>query len=154
VNRWEEFQSPPQAKRGKAWVPPWIKLYPRLLDDPAFIALSPETRCLLVSLWMLFGRCRGTITKDTRSLSRQLHQRVTERQLDSLNHAGFIGFCSGTVLERRRNAFWNRSNPEVEVEKKEPKAVTARTDPARENGRTERPPDFKIPENLTKEMPL
>ena len=108
VSGWEEFQTF-QKKRGRPWAPPWIKLAPALLDDPDFLELSAETRSLLVGIWMLFARSRGTVTKDTRRLSRQLHQRVTEQQLSSLNHAGFIEFCSGTVLERRRNAFWNRS---------------------------------------------
>lgn len=108
---WEDFQSF-QTKRGKPWAPPWIKLAPALLDDPEFLELSAESRSVLVGIWMLFARSRGTLTKDTRRLSRQLHQRVTERQLESLNHAGFIEFCSGTVLERRRNAFWNRSTLE------------------------------------------
>ena len=116
IRRWDEFQTM-QKKRGKPWAPPWVKLYLSLLDQPAYIDLSPENRSLLVGLWMLFARTRGTVTKETRKLSRQLHQRVTERQLAALNHDGFIDFCSGTVLEQRRNAFWNSSALEVEVEK-------------------------------------
>lgn len=108
VNGWESFQTF-QTKRGKPWAPPWIKLAPALLDDPEYLDLSPETRTLLVGIWMLFARSRGTVTKDTRRLSRQLHQRVTESQLGLLNRAGFLDFCSGTVLEQRRDAFWNSS---------------------------------------------
>lgn len=126
VSRWEEFQTY-TTKRGKPWVPPWIKIYPRLLDEPAFIDLSPETRMVLVGIWMLFGRTHGTIaigtrsphegiTWDTRSLSRQLSQRVTKVQLEALNHAGFILFCSGTVREQLWERFQNGSSPEVEVD--------------------------------------
>lgn len=118
VHRWDEFQTF-QKKRGKPWAPPWFKMYSRILDDAAYLSLTPETRSLLVGIWTLFARSRLTVPKDTRYLSRQLHQKVLTRQLDSLNHAGFITFCSGTVLEQRRNAFWNGSTPEVEVEKEE-----------------------------------
>lgn len=126
VNRWEDFQSF-QTKRGKPWAPPWVKLHTSILDQPAFLDLTPETRMLLVGIWALFGRTRGTITKDTRRLSQQLAQRVTKRQLERLNHAGFVSFCSGTVLEQRRATFWNRSSLEVEEsrEEKNPKAVTS-----------------------------
>lgn len=111
VNRWDEFQSF-QEKRGKPWAPPWVKLHTKILDNPEFLDLTPETRMVLVGIWALFARTHGTLTKDTRRLSRQLSQRVTERQLESLNHAGFITFCSGTVLEQFRAAFWNRSTLE------------------------------------------
>jgi len=119
VTKWEDHQSY-SIKRGKPWAPPWIKLYPRLLDDPDFMGLPAETRSLLVGIWALFARSRGTLTKDTRNLSRQLSQRVTERQLERLNHAGFIQFCSGTVREQLWNTFWNSSALEVEVDKEPP----------------------------------
>lgn len=127
VNRWDEFQTF-QKKRGKPWAPPWVKLYVGLLDQPAWIALPPETRSLLVGIWALFARSSGTLTKDTRNLSRQLSQRVTERQLERLNDAGFLDFCSGTVLEQRRSAFWNRSVREENRREENTKAVTSKED--------------------------
>lgn len=125
ITNWDERQTF-QKKRGKPWAPPWVKLFTRILDDPEYLELSPETRSLLVGLWALFARSHGTVTKDTRRLSKQLHQRVTEQQLQALNHAGFLVFCSGTVLEQRRSAFWNRSGlEEKREEEKEPEAVTS-----------------------------
>lgn len=131
VGRWEDFQSYTR-KRGKPWAPPWIKLYPQLLDDDAFMGLTEQARLLLVGLFMLFSKSRGSITKDTRSLSRKLNQRVTNAQLDSLNHAGFIDFCSGTVREQRWNAFWNCSVLDVDIDGEQeqedkPKAVSEGT---------------------------
>jgi hypothetical protein len=123
VNRWEEFQTF-QVKKGKPWVPPWIKVYHSLLDEPAYIDLTPETRCLLEGIWKLFARTRGTLRKDTRNLSRQLNQRVTKQQLERLNDAGWLDFCSGTVLEERRNAFWNSSGLDVEVDVEEKRTPT------------------------------
>jgi len=115
INRWDEFQTY-HKKRDKIWAPPWIKLYPRLLTDPDFLALTESSQLILVKLFMLFSKSRQSVSKDTRMLSHLLHQRVTNRQLESLNHAGYISFCSRTVLEQRRAAFWNRSIRDVEVE--------------------------------------
>lgn len=143
VNKWEERQSF-QEKRGKPWAPPWIKLYPHLLDDPEFLDLSAETRSLLVGIWMLFGRSHGTVTKDTRRLSKQLHQRVTEAQLTTLNHAGFLSFCSGTVLEQRRAAFWNRSVLEEKREEETKPSVSPSTSTST-NGRTEGDSENAVP---------
>jgi hypothetical protein len=115
VNRWEEFQSF-QTKRGKPWAPPWIRLYPQLLGDDDFLALTESEQLLLLKLFMLFSSQRQVVANDTRSLSRRCGQRVLKRHIDSLNHAGYIDLCSRTVLERRRNAFWNGSILEVEVD--------------------------------------
>jgi hypothetical protein len=115
VNRWEEFQSF-QVKRGKPWAPPWIRLYPQLLGDDDFLALTESEQLLLLKLFMLFSSQRQVVANDTRSLSRRCGQRVLKRHVDSLNHAGYIDLCSRTVLERRRNAFWNGSILEVEVD--------------------------------------
>jgi hypothetical protein len=101
VEKWGEFQTF-QEKKGKPWAPPWIKVYHSLLDEPNYIALTPETRSLLEGIWKLFARTRGTLRKDTRNLSRQLNQRVTEQQLQRLNHAGWIPVCAGPVLEIHR----------------------------------------------------
>jgi hypothetical protein len=136
VNRWPDFQTF-QKKRNKPWAPPWIRTYTKLLDDKAYQDLPPETRSLLHGLWMLFARSRLTLPKDTRHLSRNLHQRVLTQQLDRLNHAGFIDFCSGTVLEQKRNAFWNSSTleVEVEVEEKTPTYLPTEVRGAARNGR-------------------
>ena len=121
INRWEEFQTF-QQRRGKPWAPPWIRIYPRILDDHTFTDLPEHTQLLLVKLWMVFSTTRQRIPNDTRWLSRRLGQRVTKPQLKLLNHAGYIQVCSGTVLEQRRNLFWNGSALELEVEeeKKQP----------------------------------
>lgn len=111
VNKWDEFQSF-QKKRGKPWAPPWIKIYPQLLDDYVFVKLPWQTQLVLLKVFMAFAQTRGSLSADTRELSRQLAQRVTAAQLESLNHAGYIDICSGTVLEQRRNVFWNSSNLE------------------------------------------
>ncbi len=115
VNRWDEFQSF-QKKRGKPWAPPWIKTYTAQLVDNRYLDLTDRQRALLHDLRMIFAMTSGRLRYDTRTISFHRHRRTCDADLEALNHAGLISFCSGTVLEQRRNMFWNRSNPEVEVE--------------------------------------
>lgn len=122
VNRWDEYQSF-QKKRGKPWAPPWIKIYPALLDDVDFLTLTWQTQLVLLKVFMAFAQTRGRLAADTRELSRQLDQKVTTAQLASLINAGWLDLCSRTVLEQRRNAFWNRSTLEVEEEVEEEKPL-------------------------------
>jgi hypothetical protein len=138
VNKWDEFQSF-QKKRGKPWAPPWIKIYPQLLDDYDFVGLPWQTQLVLLKVFMAFSQTRGRLSADTRELSRQLAQRVTRAQLDSLSHAGWIELCSRTVLEQRRNAFWNSSALEVEGEETKPSIPNPAVDVA---GADDDIPDF------------
>jgi hypothetical protein len=122
VNKWDEHQSF-QVKRGKPWTPPWIKLYPQLLVDYDFTSLPWQSQLLLLKVFMAFAQTRGRLSADTRQLSHHLSQRVTRAQLVSLNDAGWIDICSRTVLERRRDAFWNRSVLEGEEKRREEEPV-------------------------------
>ncbi len=115
ICRWEEFQTF-QKKRGKPWAPPWIKCHNAQLDDERYLDLTDRQRCLLHDLRMMFAMTRGRLRHDTRTISRHRHRQTRHADLEALNHAGFIRFCSGTVREQLWNAFWNGSNLEVEVE--------------------------------------
>ena len=80
------------------WVP-WIKFYTELLHDPAYTRLPEGTRLLLCHIWLEYASSRAQVPLDTRWLSSQLSQRVTKRQLEALNHAGFIEFSSSPNLD-------------------------------------------------------
>jgi hypothetical protein len=116
VNRWDEFQTF-QTKRNKPWAPPWIRNYTAQLSDDRYLDLTDRQRALLHDLRMVFAVTRGRLRRDTPTIARYRHRQTRDEDLAALNHAGFIEFCSGTVLEQRRNAFWNRST--LEVDKKE-----------------------------------
>ncbi len=153
VNGWEKFQKY-QAKRGKPWAPPWIRLYHEVWSNDDFLELPESTRLLLLGLWSLFAHHKLTVRSGRTHLQRQLNMRVNSSQLERLNHAGFIDFCSGTVLEQRKNAFWNGSALELEVE------VEVDKDPSvqpvarpLENGRTEGAIAFDY-QNILQDMPL
>lgn len=129
INDWDEHQSM-QKKRGVPWTPPWIKNHTRLLHSDAYLGLSGNRRAILHGLWLEFASSRCRVAVDPVSISRRLSLRVTVADLESLNDAGWITFCSGTVLERFRERFWNGSNLEVEGEKNI-RAVTPTRDVAR-----------------------
>lgn len=125
MNGWERFQTF-QTKRGKLWTPPWIKVYSTLLENPDYLDLPPRRRSILVGLWLVFGRCpaggRLVLGSSLAQIGRIIaDDSVRKRDLDSLNHAGWIDFCSRTVLEQRWDTFWNSSGQEVEVRSREEK---------------------------------
>jgi hypothetical protein len=119
INRWEEFQTY-TLRRGKPWAPPWIKTWPRQLGDDAYLDLNDGERLLLRELRESFATERGQLRLDPVRLSQRFGRKVLRRQLERLNRAGFITFCSETVREQRWNGFVNSSatcsSPEVEVE--------------------------------------
>ncbi len=154
ITRWEDFQTF-QRKRGKPWAPPWIKTYLAQLHDDRYLALTDRQRALLHDLRCIFAVTLGRVPRDSAAVTHHRHRQTFRSDLDALNHAGLIQYCSGTELERRRALFWNRSVTEVEVEvevevDKEPSVQPLARPP--ENGRTEEQIfDYK---NILKEMPL
>lgn len=120
VNRWEEFQVY-HRKRNKTWAPPWIRVYTRLLDDHNYLGLTARQRGLLHDVWLLFAKTRLELGLSPARIGRMLgYETLRMRDFEALNQAGFLDFCSRTVLEQRRNAFWNGSALEVEVEVETP----------------------------------
>jgi len=103
VRNWERFQHPDAAR---SQVPPWIKVYTELLSDPAFLGLSLRRRGILVCIWIEYARSRRRLPANTRHLYQQLASntatdpsasptdRITARDLEALNHAGFIEFSA------------------------------------------------------------
>jgi hypothetical protein len=89
VRNWEKFQHRDAAR---AVVPTWIKLHTRLLSDPAYLGLAPETRSLLLEIWLEYAIQRRNVPLSTATLSRRFDRRVLTRQLEALNRAGFLVF--------------------------------------------------------------
>lgn len=89
---WDEFQHR-DVMRTKN-VPPWIKAYTRLLSDDEYLDLSHHLRGVLLGLWLEYARSTRQLRDSTVALTRRLGQRVTRRDLESLNDAGFIAFSA------------------------------------------------------------
>ena len=107
IPNWREFQH--YRKRD----PSWIKSYTRQHADDAYLALTPHRRALLHDLRLAFASHDGQLTLNTRSLSRHLQLRVTMRDLEALNDAGFIAFSASKPLALR----YQSASPETETEK-------------------------------------
>jgi hypothetical protein len=98
VPRWHEFQHYRDRD------PNWIKNYRVLLSDDDYLALSGHTRAILHGLWLAYASSDGQLRLDSLSLSRRLALRVTMKQIESLNHAGFIQFSASRPLALRYQA--------------------------------------------------
>ena len=83
--------------------PPWIKNYLALLHDHNYLSLTAHQRAVLHGLWILYASARCQVPVNTASLTRQLALRVSSRQLEALNHAGFIRFVASKPLALARS---------------------------------------------------
>jgi hypothetical protein len=95
VPKWEKFQ------HYKDRDPVWIKVYTKLLHDPAYMQLSLASRGLLTMVWLHYAasslvlRCR-----DVRALVG--HNRGIGLQLLSLRDAGFIELSASRLLATKK----------------------------------------------------
>ena len=86
VRNWQRFQH--YSDRD----PPWIKNYTRLLSDENYLGLTVHRRAMLHALWLEYARSGQELSENTLRMSRRLAMKVTMRDLEALNHAGFIEF--------------------------------------------------------------
>ena len=95
IPNWDKFQHYTDRD------PPWIKLYTELNSNDDWCDLSDAERGLLVTIWIEYARSRGTL-KVSR-VPKKIGQASRVRQLERLNHAGFIEFVASKPLALARS---------------------------------------------------
>src|SRR5215471_8722955 len=90
VPNWEKFQ------HYKDRVPPWIKLHLEILDKPETADLSDAEFGLLVRIYALYARSRGTLRASY--VQTYVGSRWTRRHLEALNDAGLIRLVASKPL--------------------------------------------------------
>lgn len=135
ISNWDDFQ------HYKNRDVPWIKSYTRLMAKDEYLELSFHLRGILHSLWLEYAASNRQLRDSTVALTRRLGQRVTMRDLETLNHAGFITFQSrqpsrhGLDLTRSREGETEREEQEqVQEQDQKPATATAVVDAASTNG--------------------
>lgn len=116
IPRWDEFQHRDMAR---STIPPWIKTYTKLLHDEAYLSLTSHQRAVLHGLWLEYASARRHLLLSTTSLSARLRLRVMSRDIEALNHAGFITISASRPAS---NLASNLASLEVEVEKEKSKS--------------------------------
>lgn len=106
IKNWSTFQHYTDRN------PPWIKLYNSLLDDYMFTSLSPESKLLLIHLWLLASRTDNLIPYDEDWIlaKTQLKQSL---DLEPLLRAGFIvinPLDSTLIASCKHHAITSRAN--------------------------------------------
>jgi len=139
VRNWERFQHRDAAR---SVVPTWIKVYPQLLSDEAYLGLSPPCRSLLLEIWLEYARTRRSVRLASSTLSRKFGRRVLYRQLEALNRAGFIEFSAS------RPASEPDSEPASLEKKEKNKDPLTPADAGEHASRTEPPSDNGEVQNL------
>jgi hypothetical protein len=94
-HNWKQFQHADTIKRGHA--PRWIKNYTALTSDDDYLALSGHRRAILHGLWLEYAKSGGRLRENTAMISSRLNLKVTRRDLEALNQAGFLDFCQDNV---------------------------------------------------------
>lgn len=121
VRGWRRFQHYDPAKR----VPPWIKNNTDLMANDSYLSLTEHRALMLHRLWLEYATSRCELSDDTLRLGRRLGMKVTSRDLEALNHAGFIDIvASKTLAEGYQDASASRARVETETEEeKEPRPL-------------------------------
>lgn len=114
IPHWDEFQHP---DAGRSSVLPWIKDFTRQLSDDDYLGLTFHQRGILAGIRLEYARALRQLTDSTSALSRRLGQRVTARDLEALNHAGFLRFSASKPA---RTPASTPASTEKEKEKKPP----------------------------------
>jgi hypothetical protein len=114
ITGWERFQHyTPRRDRG----PAWIKDYGAQLDDERYLELTDRQRALLQDLRRIFAVMRAQLPRDTRLISRRRGRQTFRTDLEALNQAGFLTFCSRTTLDQALDQLYaSRASQEVELE--------------------------------------
>lgn len=114
---WRKFQHYDPEKR----VPPWIKNHTDLMANDEYLALTEHRALMLHRLWLEYASSRCELADDTLRLSRRLGMKVTRRDLESLNHAGFIDIVASKALAEGYHGASARAHAtEVEGEEENP----------------------------------
>lgn len=108
ISRWEDFQ---HYKPERDRAPAWVKMYTKQLDDDRYLDLNPTQRGLLADLRLEFSRARAELRLNRRRLTLRLGMTVYQRDIDRLNHAGFIDLISRETLEQRLDLLYRNSSP-------------------------------------------
>jgi hypothetical protein len=136
---WDKFQHPDVGRTDRT--PLWVKNYLALLHKDEYLDLTAHQRAVLHGLWLLYAEKRCQVRVNTASLSRQLNLRVSSRQLQALETAGFVQFLQADGLQA--------ASLEVEVEVEvERFAFTSTTDAGADDGQTTGKPDYEFPINI------
>jgi hypothetical protein len=117
IPKWDEFQ------HYKDRDPPWIKAHRSLLAKDEYLNLSFHLRGILEGLRLSYAASNRQLSGSTVALSRRLGQRVTTRDLESLNHAGFIRLSASKPQAPRKR----KVMPEAEAEAEKKNARTRAT---------------------------
>lgn len=137
VRGWRTFQHYDPEKR----VPPWIKNNTDLMSNDAYLSLTVNRALMLHRLWLEYARSRCELSENTLLLSRRLAMKVTRRDLQALNDAGFIDIVASKALAEgyqsasaRAHATETETEVETETEQPEPEPEPQLHLVARANG--------------------
>jgi hypothetical protein len=135
VRDWARFQHyKKRDETGKpSRAPAWIKVYVKLLDDPAYLGLSGTQRALLHDVWLWWARMdlgERYVRLNVEMLNRVLSSDARISTWKALNHAGFLELrASSGTGDIPTPARAEEEKEEKELQNPSPTAVVNDVDP-------------------------
>lgn len=86
VRNWRQWQT---YRKGREALPPWIKVYRRLLQDGDFVMLTDAERGQLLGLWLLAADRDGRVPNDVKMVSKMTHSDA-DIDLKKFVESGFL----------------------------------------------------------------
>ncbi len=100
--RWIIIPNWPRFQHYKERRPVWIKAYTELLADRAYLKLTLRQRGLLHGLWLAYAASGLDLGSSAAQVGRVLGEpTVRTRDIEALNHAGFITLSASKPLAER-----------------------------------------------------
>lgn len=118
IPNWDRFQHYGLERR-----PLWVKNYTTLLSKDEYLDLSFASRGMLHGIWLAYASRDGLLRLS--DLSSILHDRARIRNVEALNHAGFIDFLASrplylsTTKDRRARESATIEPPPLQLEQRE-----------------------------------
>lgn len=88
-----KWDGPKGFQHYKDRAPKWIKNQSTLMAKDEYLGLTFHQRGVLHGLWLEYAASNRQLRDNTLTLTRRLGQRVSRRDLDALNHAGFLEYA-------------------------------------------------------------
>jgi hypothetical protein len=117
VRNWDRYQHPDVTRASRP--APWIKDHVQQLGEDAYYALTYRQRGILQGIRLLYAANRGSgLGWNLAGLGRRLGQEpVRARDIEALNHAGFIVISASKTQAERLHDASEDVDVDVDVEK-------------------------------------
>lgn len=143
VKNWERFQHADTFKKSNG-MPPWIKLYQSILDDPEMSEMSHAELGALVRVWLWTARLGGELPSDPRWWRKRFGTRAMQMLCKWTTSGALEGIPDDEKPRKRHLSLAINSPLDTEEEKEQTLEVHTSTSNANRGEWNSWKPDWEI----------